>query len=521
MEPTTDETHNQDPLPEGAPRQAAVETDPLAQVAAEAAASQWAAARALLHNLLSHQPDCTEAWVWLAALSDNTWEAVASLSRALELEPRHHLARAGLRWAQERLDSGESMKPMEAPFARRLLARAPQTPPPAPTPEAAQPSAPAEPAPHRPQRSGWLGRGALVLGTAVLLGIVVLLGNPLTANHNDPSIGPVPVATTPAPPAPLPPTPTPPASQWALQQQSAAQEAGQGGRWAEAIPLWEELVAMNPADALARESLLQAYLQQARTLVSQGLLDEALLYVDRAMAVRPNDERVQRERLAAQLYMEGMQNHQAADWAAAAQALQRVFDIDPAYRDVGDMLFSAYFNLGLAQRAAGEQEAARGAFGDALRIQPESAEAQASYEEMVIALIPTPSPTPGPDKRIEVDISEQRFYAYEDDVLIHNFIASTGSNASPTAPGNYSVLDKIPMAYASTWNLQMPYWMGIYWSGGLENGIHALPILSSGQLLWDGYLGQRVSFGCVILSTEAAEIIYNWADVGTPVIIRY
>jgi len=59
--------------------------------------------------------------------------------------------------------------------------------------------------------------------------------------------------------------------------------------------------------------------------------------------------------------------------------------------------------------------------------------------------------------------------------------------------------------------------MGIYWSGQLENGIHALPILPSGKILWDGYLGQRVSYGCVILSTTAAKTLYDWAEIGTPV----
>jgi lipoprotein-anchoring transpeptidase ErfK/SrfK len=130
-----------------------------------------------------------------------------------------------------------------------------------------------------------------------------------------------------------------------------------------------------------------------------------------------------------------------------------------------------------------------------------------------------PTPTPSP-KHIEVDISEQRFYAYNGDQLVYKFVTSTGNNASPTAPGSYRILDKIPMAYASTWNLKMPYWLGIYWSGTLENGIHALPILSNGQILWDGFLGQRVSFGCVILSNQDAKTIYEWVDVGTPVLIR-
>ena len=83
--------------------------------------------------------------------------------------------------------------------------------------------------------------------------------------------------------------------------------------------------------------------------------------------------------------------------------------------------------------------------------------------------------------------------------------------------GNFKVLEKISMAYASTWDLDMPYWLGIYWAGSTQNGIHALPILSSGRRLWEGYLGRRVSYGCVILGTEEAKTLYDWAEVGTPV----
>ena len=67
----------------------------------------------------------------------------------------------------------------------------------------------------------------------------------------------------------------------------------------------------------------------------------------------------------------------------------------------------------------------------------------------------------------------------------------------------------------------MPYWLGIYYAGPVENGIHALPILPSGQTLWAGYLGSPVSYGCIILSTENARTIYNWAQVGTPVWVHY
>jgi LysM repeat protein len=129
--------------------------------------------------------------------------------------------------------------------------------------------------------------------------------------------------------------------------------------------------------------------------------------------------------------------------------------------------------------------------------------------------------TPGGPKRIVIDISEQHLYGYEGDVLVYSFVASTGKSDSPTRTGTFSVLSKFPNAYASTWDLQMPYFMGIYWAGALQNGIHALPILSSGQTLWAGYLGTPVSFGCIILSTANAQTLYYWADIGTPVIVQY
>jgi LysM repeat protein len=130
---------------------------------------------------------------------------------------------------------------------------------------------------------------------------------------------------------------------------------------------------------------------------------------------------------------------------------------------------------------------------------------------------PAPAPAPVGSRRIVVDLSDQRMYVYQDGQLLWSWIVSTGRPGQETAVGHYKVLNKLPNAYAYTWGLQMPYWLGIYWAGHLQNGIHALPIQGNGQRLWEGYLGQRVSYGCVILSTENASTLYNWATVGTPV----
>lgn len=130
---------------------------------------------------------------------------------------------------------------------------------------------------------------------------------------------------------------------------------------------------------------------------------------------------------------------------------------------------------------------------------------------------PAPAPAPATGKRIVVDISAQRMYVYQNGTMIWNWVVSTGERGRATATGHFRVLNKIPMAWASTWSLKMPYWLGIYWAGRLQNGIHALPILPNGKILWAGYLGTPVSYGCIILSTSNAQTLYNWATVGTPV----
>ncbi|GAB4538981.1 MAG: hypothetical protein Fur002_03350 [Anaerolineales bacterium] len=123
-------------------------------------------------------------------------------------------------------------------------------------------------------------------------------------------------------------------------------------------------------------------------------------------------------------------------------------------------------------------------------------------------------------KLILVDISEQHMYVYEGDALVYSFVASTGMN-NATRVGTFSVLNKIPNAYGATWDIWMPNWLGIYWAGSLQNGIHALPILPNGGTLWAGYLGSPISYGCVVLGTYEAQLLYDWAEVGATVEIQW
>ena len=130
-----------------------------------------------------------------------------------------------------------------------------------------------------------------------------------------------------------------------------------------------------------------------------------------------------------------------------------------------------------------------------------------------------PPAAPSSSKYILVDISEQHMYVYENDSLLYSFVASTGIN-NATRVGVFAVQSKIPNAYGATWNIWMPNWLGIYWAGGLENGIHALPILPNGATLWEGYLGSPISYGCVVLGTYDSVLLYDWAEIGTTVEIQ-
>jgi LysM repeat protein len=128
---------------------------------------------------------------------------------------------------------------------------------------------------------------------------------------------------------------------------------------------------------------------------------------------------------------------------------------------------------------------------------------------------------PAPDKRITISIADQRMRAYERGIPIYDWSVSTGTEDSPTYTGAFQILNKEEQAYARQWDMWMPHFLAIYRVGGeTYNGIHGLPILSSGLRLWEGALGSPASYGCIILGVQEAEALYHWADLGTAVTIE-
>ena len=52
------------------------------------------------------------------------------------------------------------------------------------------------------------------------------------------------------------------------------------------------------------------------------------------------------------------------------------------------------------------------------------------------------------------------------------------------------------------------------------NGFHGFPTRGGSTLLWTGDLGRPVTYGCILISTDHASALYEWAEEGVVVEVR-
>jgi len=124
-----------------------------------------------------------------------------------------------------------------------------------------------------------------------------------------------------------------------------------------------------------------------------------------------------------------------------------------------------------------------------------------------------PYPDKGNGKRwIDVNLSEQRVYAYEGDIIVNAFIVSTGTSRTPTVTGKYKIWIKLKsttMSGPGYYLTNVPYTMYFYKGYGLHG------------TYWHNNFGTPMSHGCVNLSIPDAQWLYNWAFEGTEVDVHY
>lgn len=122
-------------------------------------------------------------------------------------------------------------------------------------------------------------------------------------------------------------------------------------------------------------------------------------------------------------------------------------------------------------------------------------------------------------KRIIVDRSEQKLYAYDGEILFLASPISTGLELTPTPRGTFQIFRQTPSRYMqgplpgiSDQYYDLP---GVPWDlyfteeGGAIHGAY-----------WHDSFGRQWSHGCVNLPLIAAKTLYDWADIGTPVTVQ-
>lgn len=120
-------------------------------------------------------------------------------------------------------------------------------------------------------------------------------------------------------------------------------------------------------------------------------------------------------------------------------------------------------------------------------------------------------------KYIDINLEQQVLTLFENGHAIDAFIISSGKRGMDTPKGEFAIQNKVPRAWSNRYKLFMPYWQAITSDG--QYGIHELPEWPGGYKEGANHLGTPVSHGCVRLGIGAAERVYTWSEVGTPIII--
>jgi lipoprotein-anchoring transpeptidase ErfK/SrfK len=140
-------------------------------------------------------------------------------------------------------------------------------------------------------------------------------------------------------------------------------------------------------------------------------------------------------------------------------------------------------------------------------------------------VIRTPGPeelsptTPPTNKRLVVDRVAKIMSAYAGDELVATYTISTGRDLTPTPRGTFTIFRKTPSRYMqgpipgiSTNYYDLP---GVPWNlyftaeGAIVHGAY-----------WHDAFGQQRSNGCVNVPLRDARRVYEWADLGTLVVVN-
>lgn len=122
------------------------------------------------------------------------------------------------------------------------------------------------------------------------------------------------------------------------------------------------------------------------------------------------------------------------------------------------------------------------------------------------------------DKWIAVDVTAKRLYAYEKTNLMRTVLVSAGAPGTPTVLGQYSIYSKFAKQDMRGQNVDgsryfqpnVP-WVNYFYKDYAIHGNYWRPASYFGSI--------NSSHGCVGVQNVDGEWIFNWAPIGTPIII--
>lgn len=112
---------------------------------------------------------------------------------------------------------------------------------------------------------------------------------------------------------------------------------------------------------------------------------------------------------------------------------------------------------------------------------------------------------------IEIDLSRQKLIAWEGNKSVYAINISSGKSSTPTRTGTFAIQTKYRIARMTGPDYDVPdvpYTM--YYDGGMA--IHGA--------YWHNLFGTPVSHGCTNVAVNHARWLFNWASVGTAVVVH-
>jgi len=126
--------------------------------------------------------------------------------------------------------------------------------------------------------------------------------------------------------------------------------------------------------------------------------------------------------------------------------------------------------------------------------------------------VPTSTPSPGGEKWMDINLSTQTLVAYQGSTPVLQTLISSGTAEHPSPVGTFYIYLKLisqDMSGPGYYLPDVPYVMYFY-NGYAIHGTY-----------WHSSFGQPMSHGCINLPIPEAGWLYEWAPMGTPVVLHY